>query len=582
MNPNSPIRIGVIANRGEEIALQEWGPTAEYLSKILAPLKFIIVPYGYNETITAVKKKEVSFISSNPSICTNLEYYGLVQRIASLQVPGDPNPESLFGGVIFTRSDRSDINTLSDLKGKRFIAVDPESLGGWQAVLGEFLSVGIYPDKDFASLNFTGVQDAVVYAVITGQEDAGSVRSTQLERMNKEGLINLKEIKVLHNQNERNPGYLYLLSTSLYPEWSFASVSGVDQELSKKVAVALLMMKSDDPATLAMNGAGWTVPQDHTTVHNLLRRLNLPPYENYGKPTVQEVFNQYWQTIFGIIAGIIMLSILLSYTWKTKNNLNRALKQVREDEITLRNSHDELEIAKNKAEISDRLKSAFLATMSHELRTPLNSIIGFVGILLMDLAGPLNTEQKKQLGMVQHSAEHLLALINDVLDISKIESGELKIANEPVEIIPSVKSVVTALQPLASKKGITIEMNLDPQTGMVSGDKRRIEQIVMNLLSNAIKFTDMGTITLNTQVTSDEVVLSVRDTGIGIREEDLNILFQPFRQVDSGTTRKQEGTGLGLSICKKLVGLHGGRITVESKIGEGSSFMVFLPIMIPR
>ena len=238
----------------------------------------------------------------------------------------------------------------------------------------------------------------------------------------------------------------------------------------------------------------------------------------------------------------------------------------------------QLEQAKERAEDADRLKSAFLATMSHELRTPLNSIIGFTGIILQGLAGPLNQEQEKQMNMVQHSARHLLSLINDILDISKIEAGELHIASDPVDLVSSIQSVVTVMQPIAEQKGLTIETDLTTEHGIVTGDQRRIEQVIMNLLSNAIKFTEEGTIIIKTQVLSGEMMISVQDYGIGISAGEIATLFRPFHQIDTGTTRKYEGTGLGLSISKRLVDLHGGRITVRSKIGEGSTFTVFLPL----
>ncbi len=251
---------------------------------------------------------------------------------------------------------------------------------------------------------------------------------------------------------------------------------------------------------------------------------------------------------------------------------------VQERTLQLEQVNQSLREAKEHAEDADRLKSAFLATMSHELRTPLNSIIGFTGIILQGLAGPLNDEQNKQLGLVQTSARHLLALINDVLDISKIEAGELNIANEQVQMVPSIESVVKTMEPLAQQKGLTIQADLDPDTGVVTGDQRRIEQVIMNLMSNAIKFTDKGTVTIQSRNTGGEIVLSVQDSGIGIREEDLETLFRPFHQVDSGTTRKHEGTGLGLSISKRLIELHGGKITVSSIVGEGSTFTVILPV----
>jgi len=232
---------------------------------------------------------------------------------------------------------------------------------------------------------------------------------------------------------------------------------------------------------------------------------------------------------------------------------------------------------RNRAEEADQLKSAFLATMSHELRTPLNSIIGFTGIILQGLAGPLTAEQTKQLGMVQQSAKHLLALINDVLDISKIEAGELKISQEPVEIQNVIELVCATLTKSAEDKGLKLETEIAPCIGTVIGDKRRIEQILINLINNAIKFTENGHVRVKSWISDNNVYISISDTGIGIDADAMKKLFKPFQQVDTGTTRKHEGTGLGLSICKKLVELHGGIITVRSEPGKGSEFTIMFP-----
>jgi len=237
----------------------------------------------------------------------------------------------------------------------------------------------------------------------------------------------------------------------------------------------------------------------------------------------------------------------------------------------------QLEGAKEKAEAADRLKSAFLATMSHELRTPLNSIIGFTGILLQELAGPLTAEQAKQLGMVQSSARHLLDLINDVLDISKIEADQLEVVSEPFDLSDLIRETTNAARPMAEEKGLVLQVDIAPDVGVIRSDRRRVRQIVMNLLSNAAKFTETGSVRVGCVEDGASVVITVEDTGIGIGEEDLAKLFVPFQQIDTGLTRKYEGTGLGLSICKRLSERLGGTIEVESETGRGSLFTVRIP-----
>ena len=230
--------------------------------------------------------------------------------------------------------------------------------------------------------------------------------------------------------------------------------------------------------------------------------------------------------------------------------------------------------------------------MSHELRTPLNAIIGFTGIILKGMAGPLTPEQSRQLGMVQGASRHLLALINDVLDISKIEAGELRVATEPFDLAATVARVAATVAPLAQKKGLALEVGAVPLLGEVVGDARRVEQVLLNLVGNAVKFTEAGSVALAAEAVGDyrpredaapvpAVRLRVADTGIGIAPEDMAKLFQPFRQVDSTLSRKHEGTGLGLAICRRLASLMGGRIDAESRPGEGSVFTFTLPLAPP-
>jgi signal transduction histidine kinase len=238
----------------------------------------------------------------------------------------------------------------------------------------------------------------------------------------------------------------------------------------------------------------------------------------------------------------------------------------------------ELVVAKEHAESADRIKSVFLSTMSHELRTPLNSIIGFTGILLQGFSGPLNEEQNKQLEMVKNSGNHLLSLINDVLDISKIEAGQFKTDLSPFEMTKTIEAVVQIVTPLARTKELALHVEMPSQLGVIVSDKRRVEQILLNLLSNAIKFTEKGEVKVECQVSGDQVITRVIDTGIGIKPENIDRIFKPFIQLETGLARRFEGTGLGLSICKKLVELLGGTISVESEFGKGSVFTFTLPL----
>jgi PAS domain S-box-containing protein len=241
----------------------------------------------------------------------------------------------------------------------------------------------------------------------------------------------------------------------------------------------------------------------------------------------------------------------------------------------------DLALANDRLKELDRLKSEFLATMSHELRTPLNSIIGFTGILRQGLAGPLNDEQKKQLGMVQFSARHLLGLINDLLDLSRIESGRMEIVREDFKVADVVGEVTESLAPLAAQKNIRLETKLDDPALVLHSDRKKCFQILLNLANNAVKFTEKGRVEIAVSSSPEETVFSVTDTGIGIRPESMRHLFEAFRQVDGSARRVYEGTGLGLYLCKQLASMLGGSMVAESELGTGSRFGFHLPVSTP-
>jgi len=230
-----------------------------------------------------------------------------------------------------------------------------------------------------------------------------------------------------------------------------------------------------------------------------------------------------------------------------------------------------------KVEELDRLKSMFIASMSHELRTPLNSIIGFTGILLMGMAGELNEEQRKQLSMVKSSAGHLLNLINDVIDVSKIEAEKIQLDVKEFDLSRVVKEVEDSFTVAVEEKGLKLSVDMPDKT-MIKSDERRVKQIIMNLVSNAIKFTEKGEIAIRVMGNGERVSISIKDTGMGVRTEDMSKLFKQFSRIIVEGQPLQEGTGLGLYLSQKLARVLGGEIKAESEFGRGSEFTFTLPL----
>jgi len=290
----------------------------------------------------------------------------------------------------------------------------------------------------------------------------------------------------------------------------------------------------------------------------------------------------FWARVMGQPVFEAGRCVKMRGTFQDITDRKRAEEKLQEAHASLerrvRERTAELALAKDRAEQADRVKSVFLASMSHELRTPLNSIIGFTGILLQGLAGPLNDEQTKQMEMVRSSGRHLLALINDVLDLSKIEAGQLAVQSEPVRMARVIDSVVKTLSPLADEKGLAVEAHVAPDVKDIISDARRVEQVLINLVGNALKFTSEGGVRIECRAEKDDVVTRVTDTGIGIKPKDMDKLFGMFQQIPAGQPRSGGGTGLGLAVSRKLVETLGGRIWAESQWGVGSTFTFTLPL----
>ncbi len=320
---NPPVKICVLAKRGIARCIEKWSPTAEYLTAMIPGRTFEIVPIDSEGVFSFVEHGIVDFVLTDPSIYVELESQHGVNRIATFKNlrPGGVFTE--YCGVIFCKANRSDIQRLSDLKGKTFMAVKETSFGGWRMAWREFNEKDIDPYRDFKSLNFRGTHDTVVYAVRDGIVDAGTVRTDTLERMEMEGKINLTQFYVIHDHREGAVHLPFLHSTRSYPEWPFAKVKHTPDNLAKKVATALLEMPNDCAAAKAAQCAGWTIPLNYQPVHECLKELKLGPYKGLGNITPFDVFRQYWQWI--LATAILFLLVAGSSIFILK--LNRGIKK---------------------------------------------------------------------------------------------------------------------------------------------------------------------------------------------------------------------------------------------------------------
>ncbi|WP_148288426.1 response regulator [Prochlorothrix hollandica] len=595
------VRVGVMAIRGVEQTQTQWQPTIDYLNQAIPDHQFVLVPLEFESMEAVVQNKEIDFVLPNPGMYVELEWVYGAQRIATLKNLRLGRAYTQLGAVIFRRADRNDIQTLKDLKGKRFMGVDETAFGGWQMAWATILDAGVDPYQDFAALTFGGTHDNVVYAVLKGEVDGGTVRTDTLERMAQEGKIQRDDFVVLNQQTQYGSQFPFALSTPLYPEWPFAAFPDTPPDLSEQVAIALMTLPADSAAAIAGKYEGWTIPANYQPVHETLRQLRVRPYEDWGNVSLAMVLYQYryWMTSLGIVVLILGYVVWqLATRQQVETNLRRANAEL-EQRVQARTA--ELSYAKDIAEAANRAKSDFLASMSHELRTPLNAILGFAQVMIRGLNPRTVTglppafvqQQRETLGIIHRSGEHLLALINDVLDMSKIEAGRVTLLQDPFDFHGTLEALMEMLQLRAESKGLTLFYECDAAVPRgVIGDERKLRQVLINLLGNAIKFTDEGSVSLRVTVASGAgstqsqgttprptvaITFTVEDTGSGIAPEDLDGLFEVFVQTRVGQ-QSQEGTGLGLPISRQFVQLLGGDLTVDSTLGVGSRFCFTIPL----
>ena len=286
---------------------------------------------------------------------------------------------------------------------------------------------------------------------------------------------------------------------------------------------------------------------------------------------------EFWNIEYTIMrkdGSTILLNAILTFRGK----IPVGIRGIVTDIMDFKKAETAMIHAKLAAEASNKSKSEFLANMSHELRTPLNSIIGFSDLLLLNKFGELNDKQSQYTKNVAASGRHLLELINDILDLSKIEAGKMDVLIEPFSFLDLINEIKVSMIPFARKENVSLEFNVDVENPIIAADKLKVKQILYNLVNNSIKFTPRnGSATVNARKIEGNMEIVVIDTGIGISPKEQEKLFHPFVQVDSAANRQYGGTGLGLTLVKHFVEMHGGKVRLESNEGVGSTFTVTIP-----
>ena len=561
------VTVGVLAHRGADAAIEKWTPTVDYLSEQVDGREFQLLPLDLQEMRAALDNGKLDFILTNPGNYVELDAGYGITRIATLKNRRQGRPSTRFGAVIFTRAGRDDIQTLADLRGKIFGAVDEGAFGGFQMAWRELEDAGIDPFSDFRELRFSGFpQDNIVFDVRDGKVDAGTVRTDILEGLDAQGIIKLADFRILNRQAGDDFPFLY--STRLYPEWAFAKVRLTPDMLASEVAVALLQMPPDHEASQAGDYAGWTVPLNYQPVHDLFMQLEIGPYARQARFTLADAILRYWYW-FVLMLVVVLLSIAFNVLVKrqvirrtaelTKEVMERKRAEQESRELLAENrflTRQSLAVQEN--------ERRYLARELHDELGQCITAIQADARIISERAPGCDPRMTASVTAIQEVASRIYDVVHSMMQRLRPsmldDLGLVDTLNEEVE-------AWCARQPDTDCE-LTIQGDLSSLDEDASITLYRVAQ---ECLTNVAKHAGARNISIRLTANRCEGVDAIG----GVTDACVRLVIH-----DDGVGMEQQrrGPGLGLIGMRERVESLNGHFSIDTSPGNGTTILVEMPL----
>lgn len=557
------IRIGVLDFLGSEATVGEWSPLLHHIEAALPGQTVRLEQLDHAGMRAAAAAGELDFIITNPGHYVELEAELGASRILTLDAGHGRTPARALGSAVVVRADRSDMESLIELRGKRVAAVGREGFGGFQLIWGVLADIGVSPDEDFAELQTVGFpMSKVLETVASGRADAGIVRACLLEGLGEAG----RAFRVVAPREE--PGFPCATSTPLYPDWPLASLRHTPPELARQVAIALLSMDADS------DHPTWAVPADYQSVHDLFRKLEIGPYAYLREPTLMVMAQRYWPWVAGftlVLLGWILYTVRVEYLVKQRTAaLSAALAERDRLESAARAAQEQ---ADHLARLS--VLGELSGTLAHELNQPLATIANYANSIIRraDNGRLTDAALREATTEIAAQAERASGILSRIRSFARKRTATRE-AVAPAEL--AGEAIVLFRGMMARAPEIALIDTVRPDS-RIEVDRLQVQQVLLNLLKNAYDASrefppDRQPLEVRLAATDGGLDIQVRDRGVGIDDATRARLFEPF------FTTKTDGLGLGLSICRSIAEAHGGRLVADTPAdGVGTCFTLSLP-----